>query len=260
MHNHLTTASEWLRAHACNVSLTNILRFSDSVLNLYRSIVLPPHATAGMWSQAQHETCVQVVHIQGQLYWQHLEARERCFFGIAPVLFAGIAAIATEQARKGSVAIILLYRRHVEQMQVLLAQAMRETPQQGPLHDILVLTREACTGSTVDHTHFLAVHERDMTSEYPGGHITDASRRWIACTRGRLSLTVYVQQMTLALQPETANLQKLARDTGVQIRLHGGLKSLRAFTSLHGNTNHPPARTEAAYLQAAWHIWQHPFP
>ena len=86
---------------------------------------------------------------------------------------------------------------------------MRETPQQGPLHDILVLTPEASTGSTVHHTDFLAVHERDMTSEYPGGHITDASRRWIACTRGRLSLTVYVQQMTLALQPETANLQNL---------------------------------------------------
>ena len=188
-----------------------------------------------MTTSVKHETSVQIVDISGDLRWQLGASRDKVVFGIAPMLFAGIAAKSVQQAYHGPVSIILFYRRHVGQMKALLDNTLAIQPQPGPKHDILVFTPEAATGTTVDHAHFFAVHEREE-GEHPGGHVIDPARRWIACTRAKLSLTVYVQKMAKAPETETGRLQRLAEHEGLHIKLNSRMKSLEAFTSLHGST------------------------
>ena len=97
------------------------------------------------------------------------------------VFFADIAAKACEQAYKGSVAIVLCYRRHVEQLKTLLAVALREQSDGRAPHHILVDTSEGVQGITIDHACVVRIHERDEAEEILTSHTTDPGARCTAC-------------------------------------------------------------------------------
>lgn len=243
---------DFLRDRAFMTRLQRTFRLGNNAVEFINAVFPKPYR-GSLLSANEHVTNIHCVEYVGT--WLELDLhgvlRTSITCNFEWGLFTTIALDCLSHGPDEHVAVISFYSSVLLQFDCHLhaiADLLHGQCGLAHLENIHLLTPETATGMTVAKTHFLALQQRRYDDSEPGGQQLEIARRFVALTRAKHELWIWVQSMAPASDEWTQKLQSQAR-MGFQVNFKDDLRIAWAKLGL---------RFDQVDIFHLWRAWKAP--